>query len=206
MVEVFKNFHKDILFQKTKKRPQYDGRRGNCMIQATLYQTGGKTTDWKVTASQRFTYRSENSEPHVSSWCLGIWDWGKDPLEQLALKAMGLVCRISTGVGGKDTTFLKSTHRISCVLGPKVKQSLHRNLDQIWLQFLEDLLGKQGVIVAHSEGRTLEAKFSGIFISMCSSRCGHFGKIWPHPSPLRSSRPNNNPGWIRVLPINKQAA
>ena len=64
----------------------------------------------------------------------------------------------------------------------------------------------RGVTVAHCGGRTLEAKLSGIFISVCSSRGGHFGKIWPHPSALRSPRPNNNPGGITAPPISKQVA
>ena len=59
--------------------------------------------------------------------------------------------------------------------------------------FLEDLLGKQELTVARCEGVILAAKVSGIIISVCSSRGGHFEKIWHHPSDLRSSRPNNNP-------------
>ena len=43
-----------------------------------------------------------------------------------------------------ETPFLKGTHRISCALGPRAKQRLHRNLAQISLQFLEELLGKRG--------------------------------------------------------------
>ena len=41
------------------------------------------------------------------------------------------------------------------------------------------------VILASCGGRTLEAKVSGIFIGVCSSRGGHFGKIWPLASELR---------------------
>ena len=33
---------------------------------------------------------------------------------------------------------------------------------------------------------------------------GHFGKIWPHPSVLRSPRQNNNPGGITALPLTTQ--
>ena len=40
----------------------------------------------------------------------------------------------------------------------------------------------------------MEARVLGIFFSMCSSRDGHFGKIWPHPSALRNPRPNTN--WV----------
>ena len=115
-----------------------------------------------------------------SPW--SIWHW----------RPMGLACRSSLGLGDTETPFLKEVHRLSCALGPRAKQSLHRNLGQIWLQFLEDLLGKQGVIVARCRGRTLEAKVSGIIISVCSSRGGHFGKIWPYPSGLRSPGQTTN--------------
>ena len=60
--------------------------------------------------------------------------------------------------------------------------------------------------MAQCGGRTLEAKLSGIFINVFSSRGGHFGRICLHPSVLRSPRPNNNPGGITASPISKQAA
>ena len=49
--------------------------------------------------------------------------------------------------------------------------------------------GKTGVNVARRGGRILEARLSGIFISMHFSGGGRLGKIWPHPSVLRSPRP-----------------
>ena len=76
-----------------------------------------------------------------------------------------------------ETLFLKGAHRLSRALGPRAKQRLHRNLGQTLLQFLEDPLGKQGVNVACCGGRALEAKLLGIFIRMCFSGGGHFGKI-----------------------------
>ena len=71
---------------------------------------------------------------------------------------VGLVHRNSTGLGEMETPLLKGTHRLSCALGPRVKQRLHRNLGQTCLQFLENLLGKQGVTVGCCGGRELEAK------------------------------------------------
>ena len=106
----------------------------------------------------------------------------------------------------KDSPFLKGTHRISCALGPRAKQRLHRKLGQTKLQFLEDLLGKQRLTVPCCGRRALEAKLLGIFIILCSSRDRHFGKIWPQPSMLRNPRKNNNPGGITATPISKQAA
>ena len=111
------------------------------------------------------TYESESSEPHIRSSLLGIWHWEKEPPEYLALRVSGLVYRGSTGLGEMETPLLKGTHRISCALGPRAKQRLYRNLGQTCLWFLEDVLEKQGVSVAHSGGRILEAKVLGIIIS-----------------------------------------
>ena len=90
----------------------------------------GIPTDWKVTVSQRLTYRSESSGPHIKFLCLGIWHWEKEPPEHLALKAIGLVHRSSTGPKEMETPFLKGTHRLSHTLGPRPKERLHRNLGQ----------------------------------------------------------------------------
>ena len=49
------------------------------------------------------------------------------------------------GLGETETPFLKCVHICSRGLCPREKQSLHRNLGQTKLQFLEDLLGKQGL-------------------------------------------------------------
>ena len=46
-------------------------------------------TDWKLTGSQRLTYRSENSEPYIKLPRVGIWHWEREPAEHLALKASG---------------------------------------------------------------------------------------------------------------------
>ena len=108
------------------------------------------------------------------------------------------------GLEETETPFLKGAHRLSCTLGLRAKLRFHRNLGQTWLQFFKNLLGKQGVTVAHCGGRAVEAKLLGIFISMCFSGDGHFGKIWPHPSALRNPRPNNNPDGITASPISKQ--
>ena len=49
----------------------------------------GSPTDRKLTGSQRLTYRSESSEPHIKPSHAGICHWEKEPLEHLALKASG---------------------------------------------------------------------------------------------------------------------
>lgn len=111
---------------------------------------------------------------------------------------------------GAPLVWRKGTNRISCALGPRAKQRLHRNLGQTCLWFLEDLLGKQGVTVAHCGVRILEANVSGIIISVNSSRGGHFDekkkKNWPQSSGLRSTRTNNKTGGNTTPAFSKQAA
>ena len=81
----------------------------------------GSPTDWKVTGSQRLTYRSESSEPHIKLSRVRIWHWEKEPLEYLALKASGACVRSSMGLGETETPFLKGAHGLSCALGPRAE-------------------------------------------------------------------------------------
>ena len=55
-------------------------------------------------------------------------------------------------MGGNGTPLLKGEYKISCALGPRAKQRLHRNLGQTWLQVLENLLGKWSHWLTLGEG------------------------------------------------------
>ena len=55
----------------------------------------------------------------------------------------------SKGLGEMETDLLKGIHRLSCELGPRAKQIFHKNLGQTYQWFLENLLEKQWVTVAH---------------------------------------------------------
>ena len=88
------------------------------------------STDWKLTGSQRLTYRSESYEPHIKLLRVGIWHREKEPLEHLALKASRACVQELHSTGEMETPFLKGAHRHSHTLGPRAKQSLHRNLGQ----------------------------------------------------------------------------
>ena len=84
----------------------------------------------KVTITQRLTYRSESSEPHVRSP-----DWGsgvgrKSPWRIWHGRLVGLIHRSTTGLGETETPFLKGTYKLSCALDPREKWRLHRNLSQ----------------------------------------------------------------------------
>ena len=75
----------------------------------------GSSTDWKLTSSQRLTYRSENSEPHIKLPCVGVWQWEKEPLEHLALKASGACVQELHRTGGKGDPILeRCTQTFTC--------------------------------------------------------------------------------------------
>ena len=85
------------------------------------YPPGGQPTNWKIIISQRFSHRSESSEPHVRLPSLGVWHQEEEPLVHLAT-SVGLECRSSTGLGETETTLLEGTHKVSHALGPRAKQ------------------------------------------------------------------------------------
>ena len=62
---------------------------------------------------------------------------------------------------------------------------------------MKDLLGNWGdwFIVGEGHWRTLGIFISGVFLWRWP-----FAKIWHHLSVLRSPRPNNNPGGIKLHP------
>ena len=71
--------------------------------------------DWKLTGSQRLTYRSESSEPHIKLSHVGIWHWEKEPLEHLALKARGACAQELHESGGNGDPLLKRrTQTFTC--------------------------------------------------------------------------------------------
>ena len=67
------SFQKDILLQTTKRRPHQEV--GGAITQYKQPHTSqvGSPTDWKLTGSQRLTYRSESSELHNKFSHVGIW-------------------------------------------------------------------------------------------------------------------------------------
>ena len=67
----------------------------------------GNPTIRKLTGSQRLTYRSESSEPHIKLSCVGIRHWEKEPLEYLALKASGAYAQELHGTGENGDPILK---------------------------------------------------------------------------------------------------
>ena len=153
---------------------------------------------------QRLTHRSENSGLHFRFPYQGIWHWEEEPVEHLALRASGASVKEPHRTGENGDSILERRMESGC----QGKAEFPQESGQTCLWFLEDLLGKQGVTmtITYYGGKTLEAKVLGIFASGCFFRGGHFGKIWPHLSGLRSPKPNNNLGGNTAPPISKQAA
>ena len=99
----------------------------------------GQPTSWNI-IPQRFSHRSESSEPHIRLPSQRIWLW----------RSVGFDCRNSTGLGETETSVLESTHRVSCAPGPRGKnQWPHKRLGQTYLLVLEGLLRRRGAAVAH---------------------------------------------------------
>ena len=160
----------------------------------------GSSTDGKLTGSQRLTYRSESSEPHIKLPCVEIWHWEKEPLEHLALKASGACAQELHGTWGDGDPILKRCTRTFTCTGSQGKGKSPWESRSNLNAALGGHPGKTGVNVA------LESKLSGIFSSVPFPGGGHFGKIWPQPSVLRYPRPNNNPDGITAPPISIQTA
>ena len=125
----------------------------------------GSSTDWKLIGSQRLTYRSESSDLHVKSPCLGIWHWEKEPLEHLALKASRACAQELHQTGGNGDPILKRRTQTFTCTESQGKAKSPRESGSNLTTFLVGHLGKTGVNGACCEGRILEAKISGIFSS-----------------------------------------
>ena len=109
------NLKKDTLLQKKKRRTHQEV--GGVISRYKQPHTSGVgiPTDWKLTGSQRLTYRSESSEPHIKLSRVGIWHWEKEPPEHLALKASGACVPELHGTGGNGDPILKRhTQSFTC--------------------------------------------------------------------------------------------
>ena len=156
------------------------------------YLPGGRPTNCKVTICRGsptgVRIPSSTSGFHLLGSGIGtrspqnIWHW----------RPVGLAYRSSKGMGEMETPLLKAAHRLSCARVPEQSRDSKviriRPVCSSWRISWEN----RGWLTLCRES-TLDAKVSGIIISVCSSKGDHFWKIWPHPSGLRSPRPNNKP-------------
>ena len=105
----------------------------------------GSSIDWKLTGSQRLTYRSERSEPHVKLSCVGIQHREKEPLEHLALKASrACVQELHRTGGNRDPILKRCTQTFTCTESQGKAKSPWESGSNLRVHFLEDILGKQG--------------------------------------------------------------
>ena len=129
----------------------------------------GSSTDWKLTGSQRLTYRSESSEPHIKLSCVGIRHGEKEPLEHLALKASGACVQELHGTGGNGDSILKRyTQTFTCTVSQGKAKSpweAGSNLTVV----LGPHPGKTGVNGACREGKDIEGKALGNIQQPCPS-------------------------------------
>ena len=162
----------------------------------------GSSTDWKLTGSQRLTYRSESSEPHIKHRAQG-----ERAPEHLALKASGACAQELHGTGGNGDPILKRHTQTFTCTGSQGKAKSPQESGSNLTVVLGGHPGKIGVNVACCEGRTLKAKLSGIFSSHALLWRWPF---WENLAPpisqlLRSPRANNNPDGITAPSLSKQA-
>ena len=107
----------------TTKNIKNEPKRGreNSWYNQLQYSLGGWTTNWRVVVLQRFSHRSESSEPHVNCPAKGSRTW-KTPKTIWLWRPAGLNYRSPTGLGETETSLLlKGTHKLPHTLGLRVK-------------------------------------------------------------------------------------
>ena len=106
---------KHILHPKTKKKSQWDDR--------ILYLPGGQPTNFKIIILQRFSHRSESSEPHIRLLSLLVWYQEEEPPEHLSLKASGAWWQELHKTWVNWRNILRGHTQGSYKLGPRGKSS-----------------------------------------------------------------------------------
>ena len=117
------------------------------------YPPGERPTNQRIIILQEFSHRSESSELPTRLPSLGIWY-----LREGAPRAFGFQSWQGLSAGapqdwGKQGLHSWRVHKVSCSLGPRAKQWLHRSLGQTYLCVLEGLLGRCWSTVAHRRGK-----------------------------------------------------
>ena len=82
------NLPKKIFYIQRQRRSHSETVGGAFLLCNRIpHPPGGQPTNWKIIISQRFSHRSETSEPHVRLSSLGGSHQKEEPPEHLALKA-----------------------------------------------------------------------------------------------------------------------
>ena len=194
-------FKKDILLLKTKRSPHQDNRRCDYMIYATPYPLGGQPTD----CSNSIT------ETHLQEWEFWAPHWVPLPVDvALRERAPGV-----SGIEGQCGLCAEDPqdwgrwrpHSWKAHTDFHVHWVPEQSRDTIGIWVTPDCsscrISQGNGVTDVLWGKDVGGKILGVFMGVCSSTGGHFGKIWPHPSVLRSPRANNNQGGITAPPISK---
>ena len=164
---------------------------------------GGWPTDWKIIVLQRFSHRSESSEPNVRVPTLRVWHREEKPPEHLALKASSSWVQELHRQGETDSTLGGTQHKAVTPQEPG-------------LDLLADLGGSPGKVEVScgslwGQGHWRQRPH-GILIGMSSHGGCNFGtETWPHPTACRlqcwnTSGQTTSRAGDTALPINRQAA
>ena len=150
-------------------------------------------------------FPQETSEPYSRCLSQGVWHGKEEPLGHMTLKASEACVQELHRTGGNGDPILKRRTQTFTCTEFQGKAKSPRESGSNLTAVLGGHPGKTGVNVACCEGRTLEAKLSGIFsISAFLWRWPFWENLAP-PSVLRSPRPNNNPDGITAPHLSKQA-
>ena len=120
-------------------------------------------------------------------------------MEHLALRASEPDVQELHRSGGNGDSTLERHKQASTCTGSQSKAETPKESGSDLPAVLGDLLGKQGVTVAHYGVRTLETKTSGIIISMNSSRGGHFWENLAQRFRAEKPQTEQQTGWEHRL-------
>ena len=144
---------KDILLPKTKRKPQWDNRRGTFAIISNPIPTGQAIHELKNTYFTEFLPQEGEFQAPRQAPEPGVWNQEEVPQSIWLSRPEGLECKSSIGLKKAETPLLEGAHKVSGALGPKAKQWLHRSPEQTYWWVLEGLQRRQELAVAHQQGR-----------------------------------------------------
>ena len=123
----------------------------------------------------------------------GVWHEKEEPPKHLVLKATGAWVQEFCRTGETITLLLEGTHKVSCVLGARVKEWLHRRLSQTC-----ESPGKRGVICGSFEG-------AGTLVTEATGKIHQYELSWRSPFWHQRPGPTQEPTSFSVeMPQAKQ--
>ena len=123
------NLPKKILYMQIQRR-SHNEMLGGALLWCNQipYPPGGWPTNQKIIILQEFSYRSESFEPHIRLPSLGIWYLGEGAPRAFGFEDQQGLSAEAPQDWGKQGLCSWRMHEVSCPLGPRAKQWLHRSL------------------------------------------------------------------------------